>query len=73
MLERLGTNNTEFFDGKKGACCGVFQMVVAGRAKKEQLRDVINLLRNNASHPQVALILRTMTRWAQDHKLKGVK
>jgi len=40
VLERLDPD-PEFFDGKRGAAIGVFQMVIAGLESKERLTEVI--------------------------------
>ena len=51
VLERLDPD-PDYWEGKRGAFVGVFQQVVAGRASKEELQDVIQLFRN-VSNPQV--------------------
>lgn len=75
VLERLDPD-PEYWEGKRGACVGVFQMVrreqaglsdviqaptqsfvcyiqvIAGKAQKEDLRDVLAMIRNT-SNPQV--------------------
>jgi len=66
VLERLDPS-TEYWEGKRGACCGVFQQVIARREKKENLRDVIMMLRNNVNSPQSEYILRIMSKWATDN------
>ncbi|XP_046658630.1 intraflagellar transport protein 56 isoform X2 [Homalodisca vitripennis] len=67
MLERLDPS-PEYWEGKRGACAGVFQLIIAGRQPKELLADVIQLLRNTAN-PQVETIIWTMKRWAKENKL----
>ena len=47
VLERLDPN-PEFWEGKRGAAMGVFQMIIAGNEPKESLRDVLNMLRNTS-------------------------
>ena len=37
VLERLETSQ-EWWEGKRWACCGLFQQVIAGKEKKEYLR-----------------------------------
>ena len=49
MLERLDPD-PEFWEGKRGAAIGVFQMVVAGQENKERLIEVIQMLKNT-NHP----------------------
>ena len=48
VLERLDPN-PEFWDGKRGACIGVFQLIIAGHEPKESLREVMAMLRNTAN------------------------
>ena len=45
VLERLDPD-PEFWEGKRGAAIGLFQMVVAGKENKEKLLEVIGMLRN---------------------------
>lgn len=66
VLERLDFR-PEFWEGRRGACCGVLQQVIAGEEKKERLGDVINLLNNNTTSPQVELIIRIMTKWLEEN------
>eukprot|EP00795_Rhopilema_esculentum_P009360 gene9360-17064_t len=67
VLERLDPN-PEYWEGKRGACVGIFQMIIAGHEPRETLRDVIQLLRNTAN-PQVEYITRTMKKWAKDNRI----
>jgi intraflagellar transport protein 56 len=62
VLERLDPSN-EYWEGKRGACCGVFQQVVAHVERKEHLRDVIVMLRNNVNSPQSEFMVRVMKKW----------
>jgi intraflagellar transport protein 56 len=62
VLERLDPSN-EYWEGKRGACCGVFQQVVARVERKEHLRDVIQMLRNNVNSPQSEFMVRVMRKW----------
>ncbi|KAJ1458800.1 hypothetical protein M885DRAFT_512620 [Pelagophyceae sp. CCMP2097] len=62
VLERLDPD-PEFWEGKRGACVGVFQQVIAGKAAKEDLRDVLAMVRNT-SNPQVEYMVRVITKWA---------
>ena len=41
VLERLDSS-PELWEAKRGACCGVFQMVVAKRAKKSEVHTPSN-------------------------------
>ena len=71
VLERLDPN-PEYLDGKKGACVGTFQAVIAEKEKdREVLRDVIAMLRNSSNtNPQIEAISRTMVKWAKE---KGIQ
>jgi intraflagellar transport protein 56 len=61
VLERLDPD-PEYWEGKRGACVGVFQMVIASTigggppgkpsATREDLQDVLAMVRNT-SNPQV--------------------
>eukprot|EP00002_Diphylleia_rotans_P017202 TRINITY_DN333_c0_g1_i1.p1 TRINITY_DN333_c0_g1~~TRINITY_DN333_c0_g1_i1.p1 ORF type:complete len:554 (+),score=141.49 TRINITY_DN333_c0_g1_i1:64-1725(+) len=65
VLERLDPN-PEYWEGKRGACVGVFQQVIAGHESKELLRDVISMLRNT-NNPQVEYIIRIIKKWAKEN------
>eukprot|EP00854_Cymbomonas_tetramitiformis_P001982 gene1982-2668_t len=68
VLERLDPS-PEYWEGKRGACVGVFQMIIAGREPKESLRDILSVLRNT-SNPQVEYIIRIMRKWAMENGIK---
>eukprot|EP00163_Fabomonas_tropica_P001008 TRINITY_DN1075_c0_g1_i2.p1 TRINITY_DN1075_c0_g1~~TRINITY_DN1075_c0_g1_i2.p1 ORF type:complete len:500 (+),score=148.85 TRINITY_DN1075_c0_g1_i2:707-2206(+) len=68
VLERLDPN-PEYLEGKKGACVGVFQMIVAGKESRENLREVIALLRNT-SNPQVEYIIKIIKKWAKENGVR---
>ncbi|XP_062424651.1 intraflagellar transport protein 56 isoform X3 [Rhea pennata] len=67
VLERLDSN-PEYWEGKRGACVGVFQMILAGREAKETLREVLHLLRSTGN-PQVEYIIRIMKKWAKENRV----
>ncbi|XP_068047579.1 intraflagellar transport protein 56 isoform X4 [Anomalospiza imberbis] len=67
VLERLD-NNPEYWEGKRGACVGVFQMILAGREAKETLREVLHLLKSTGNS-QVEYIVRVMKKWAKENKV----
>lgn len=71
VLERLDPL-PDYWEGKRGACCGVFQQVIARREKKEHLRDVVALLRNNSNTPQAEFMVRVMKKWANENGLNIV-
>eukprot|EP00047_Mylnosiga_fluctuans_P005886 m.243387 g.243387 ORF g.243387 m.243387 type:complete len:556 (-) comp14230_c0_seq1:148-1815(-) len=70
VLERLDPN-PEYWEGKRGACIGVFQLIVAGHEPKESLREVMAMLRNTAN-PQVEYIVRIMKKWAKEHRIAAL-
>ncbi len=57
-LHRLDPD-PEYWKGLCGACIGVFQLVLVGKATEEELQDVISMLRNE-NIPQVEHIVNTM-------------
>lgn len=65
VLERLDAS-PEYWEGKRGACCGVFQQVIAQKEKKDSLRDVVMMLRHNAATPQAENMIKVMNRWLED-------
>jgi len=65
VLERLDPN-PEYWEGKRGACVGVFQAIIAGKESRDLLRDVVSMLRNT-SNPQVEYIIRIMKKWAREN------
>ena len=44
--------------------------VLAGRLKRECLRDVFAMLRTNAGNPQAELMLRVIKKWSDENDLK---
>ena len=60
----------EFFEGKRGAAIGVFQMVVANKEKTERLSEVIMLLKNTTGNPQVEYFVSVMKKWGKDNGYK---
>lgn len=68
MLERLDPD-PEFWEGKRGAATGVFQMVIAGKENKERLIEVISMLKNT-NNPQVEYFVQVMKKWGKDNNYK---
>mmetsp|Transcript_65802 Transcript_65802/g.129159 ORF Transcript_65802/g.129159 Transcript_65802/m.129159 type:complete len:629 (-) Transcript_65802:161-2047(-) len=68
VLERLDPD-PEYWEGKRGAVVGVFQLVVAGKAHSDDLRDALAMVRN-ASNPQVEYMVRVMRKWCQENNVK---
>ena len=67
VLERLDPN-PEYWEGKRGACVGVFQKIVAGQEPQDTLREVLTLLKNTAN-PQVEYICRVIKKWAKENRV----
>ena len=57
VLERLDPN-PEYWEGKRGACAGAFQKIIAGKEPRDTLREITLMLRNT-SNPQVEYYMRT--------------
>jgi len=70
VLERLDPD-PEYWEGKRGACIGVFQQVIAGEAKKDTLRDVLGMLRNT-NNAQVEYIMGIIKKWCSENGVVGV-
>ena len=68
VLERLDPD-PEFWEGKRGAAIGVFQMVVAGRESKERLIEVISILKNS-NNPQMEYCIKVIKKWSKDNGFK---
>jgi intraflagellar transport protein 56 len=68
VLERLD-DDPEHWEGKRGACVGVFQLLIAGKASKDDLQDALSMLRNT-SNPQVEYIVRIIKKWCKDNSVK---
>jgi len=69
VLERLDPEE-EFWNGKRGACIGVFQMVVAGKLTRENLMEAIDMLKANDNIPQVEYEVKVMKKWARENGMK---
>ena len=65
QLERLDPN-PEYWEGKRGACVGVFQQIIARRERKEVLREVLAMLKSTRN-PQVEYLARVMKKWAREN------
>ncbi|XP_056136266.1 intraflagellar transport protein 56 [Lampris incognitus] len=66
-LEKLDPVSN-YWEGKRGACVGIFQLILAGRESRETLKEVVPLLRNSGN-PQVEYIIRTLRKWAKDNRV----
>ncbi|XP_013860469.1 intraflagellar transport protein 56 [Austrofundulus limnaeus] len=66
-LEKLDPGSN-YWEGKRGACVGVFQLILANKEPKEKLKEVLVLLRNSGN-PQVEYIIRALRKWAKDNRV----
>ncbi|XP_054635770.1 intraflagellar transport protein 56 isoform X1 [Dunckerocampus dactyliophorus] len=66
-LEKLDPGSN-YWEGKRGACVGIFQLILANKESKEILKEVVLLLRNSGN-PQVEYIIRAMRKWAKDNRV----
>uniref|UniRef100_A0A8C7GHV2 Intraflagellar transport protein 56 n=1 Tax=Oncorhynchus kisutch TaxID=8019 RepID=A0A8C7GHV2_ONCKI len=66
-LEKLDPDSN-YWEGKRGACVGIFQLILAGRESKETLKEVLPLLRST-QNPQVEYIVRALRKWAKDNRV----
>ncbi|RWS20103.1 intraflagellar transport protein 56-like protein [Leptotrombidium deliense] len=67
LLEKIDTN-PEYWEGKRGACCGLFQMIVAKKEPKEMIHEIFTLLRNS-SNPQTEQIIKVMKNWGKENNV----
>ncbi|XP_013785950.1 intraflagellar transport protein 56-like, partial [Limulus polyphemus] len=67
VLEKMDPN-PEYWEGKRGACVGTFQMIIAGNEPKESVHEILQILRNT-SNPQVENIVRVMKNWAKENRI----
>lgn len=67
VMEKLDPS-PEYWEGKRGACVGVFQLVIAGHEPKEMLMDVVQILRNS-SQPQAELIIVAIRKWMRESRV----
>jgi len=67
FLEKFEASQ-ENWEGKRGACIGVFQLIIAGHEPKESLHDIISLLRNSPKQ-NAEKILSVMKKWAKENRI----
>lgn len=68
VLERLDPD-PEYWEGKRGACIGVFQKVIAKEEKPATLRDVVAMLRKSVKNPQVSYIVGVIQKWCEKNRV----
>lgn len=64
LLERLDPC-PEYWEGKRGACIGVFQLVIAGQEPQHSLTEIMQLLQRT-QQPQAELILKAISKWVRE-------
>ncbi|XP_059152840.1 intraflagellar transport protein 56-like isoform X2 [Physella acuta] len=67
VLERLDPN-PEYWEGKRGACVGVFQLIIAGSEQREKLLEIIQILLNSR-YPQVEEMICAFRKWGCENTL----
>ena len=68
VLERLDPD-LEYWEGKRGACVGVFQLMIAGKESRDNLQEALTMVRNT-SNPQVEYLVRIIKKWCKDNNIK---
>lgn len=63
VLERLDPT-PQYWDGKKGAAIGVFQLVIAEKEEFGRLQEAFHMLRSS-DNPQAQMFMRVMSKWAK--------
>jgi len=67
MMERYDMQQ-EYWEGKRGACIGVLQQVIAGEESKESLAEVLEMLRPGPdSHPQQVHVAAVIGKWCVEN------
>lgn len=67
VLERLD-QNPEYWEGKRGACVGTFQLIIDGQEPKERLREIMQLLKTT-NNPHTEYFIRIMRKWAKENRV----
>ena len=71
VLERLDPTEG-YWEGKRGACVGAFQAVLAKRERREVMRDVVGMLKGSSgaqteTSVQVEQLVRVMRKWCMEN------
>lgn len=61
--------NSEHANAKRGACVGLFRMILAGKEDREVVNEILPILRASAD-PQTNHVLRVITNWAKENRMK---
>eukprot|EP00911_Craspedida_sp_UC1_P001436 UC1_evm1s1082 len=67
VLERLDPD-PEYWEGKRGACVGCFQLLIAKQESKDTLPEIIDMLRASIQ-PEVKHIVSVMVNWARQNRV----
>ena len=67
LMERMDPN-PEYWEGKRGACAGAFQQIVAGHEPRETLREIIHALKTTGSN-EAENMAKLMRNWGKE---KGI-
>lgn len=60
-MERLDPD-PKFFEGKRGACVGCLQMMIANKESPSRLPELITILKDS-SNPKATPIINAMSSW----------
>lgn len=71
VLERLDPD-PEFWEGKRGAAIGVFQLAVARRpgGEPDKLQEVVTILQSSNNPNVEYMVNRVIKKWAKDNKVR---
>ncbi|KAM7295981.1 putative tetratricopeptide repeat protein [Ixodes scapularis] len=67
LLEKMDAN-PEYWEGKRGACVGTFQRVVANKESTESLHEVLQMLKT-ASNPQAESVGKVIRNWCRENRI----
>ncbi|PAV55564.1 hypothetical protein WR25_09921 [Diploscapter pachys] len=67
QLEKIDPS-PEYWQGKRGAACGVFRHLFHGRVTPDQMSEILGLLERD-NHPQADFVVSTIRKWAVNHKI----
>lgn len=68
VLERLDPD-PEYWEGKRGACVGLFQKMIAGEYDTEKFQEIFHMI-TSVSNPQVEYIGRIIKKWCQENHIQ---
>ena len=73
ILLKLEPQNKEYWEGKLGSCAGVLQQVIAGSTSKEDIYEVLKMLRSEDDKPQAVYATRVIEKWVEKTKVARIK